>query len=59
MLVSGVLALAFVGYLGWWGRPVLGVVSPRIQGYDFYFSSGMCFLFFAAVVLISVGITKL
>jgi len=59
LLPAGILTLALAGLLGYWGRPVLGVVSPRIQGYDFYFSSGMCLLFLAAVTLIGIGIANL
>ena len=59
MLAAGIVTLMLCAVFGWWGRPVLGVVSPRIQGYDFYFSSTMFMLFLTAVALIGVGIARL
>jgi len=59
MLFAGVLVLTLCAYLMWWGRPVAGLVSSRIVGYDFYFSSGICLLLFVAVGLIAVGMTAL
>lgn len=54
---AGLLALSLCAFLIWWARPVEGIVSPRVAGYDFPFSTAVCLLLFASIALLMVGLT--
>jgi hypothetical protein len=58
LFAGGIIALVVTALVGWWGRPMSGVVSPRIEGWDFYFSSALFLLGLATVTLLVLGIAK-
>jgi hypothetical protein len=55
MILAGLLGLALCVFLIWWGRPIDGVMSPRVQRFELLFSTKVCLVFAAAVALIVVG----
>jgi hypothetical protein len=59
MLFAGIISLIVAILLGWWGRPVNHVVSPRIKGWDFYFSSVMFALILGAFFGLTLGFANL
>lgn len=55
MVLAGLLGLALGVFLIWWGRPVNGVVSPRVQSFELLYSTMICVVFAAALAMIIVG----
>jgi hypothetical protein len=52
---AGLLGLALGVFLIWWGRPVNGVMSPRVQSFELLYSMTICLVFAGALAMIVAG----
>lgn len=55
MVFAGLLGLALGVFLIWWGRPVNGVMSPRVQGFELLYSMTICLVFAGALAMLVAG----
>lgn len=55
MVFAGLLGLALGVFLIWWGRPINGVMSPRVQSFELLYSITICLVFAAALAMIVAG----
>ena len=55
MVFAGLLGLALVVFLIWWGRPINGVISPRVKRFELLYSTTICGVFAAALAMIIAG----
>jgi len=55
MMFAGLLGLALCGFLVWWGRPINGVISPRVQSIELFYGTTICLMFAGALAMIVAG----
>lgn len=55
MVFAGLLGLALGVFLIWWGRPINGVMSPRVQSFELLYSITICLVFAGALAMIVAG----
>lgn len=55
MIFAGLLGLALCGFLVWWGRPINGVISPRVQSIELLYGTTICLVFAGALAMIVAG----
>lgn len=53
--MAGLMTLALSGWLLWWGRPVDGVISPRVVRVELLYSMATCLAFLAAITMLVMG----
>jgi hypothetical protein len=52
---AGLLGLALAAFLVWWGRPINGVMSPRVQSFELLYATTICAVFAGALALLVAG----
>ena len=57
MIFAGIAMLVICVALGWWARPIGGIVSPRIKGYDYYVSGAVFWLLIFGLIFVGAGVT--
>lgn len=55
MVLAGLLGLALCVFLIWWGRPINGVMSPRVQSIELLYGTTICLVFAGAVAMVIAG----
>jgi len=55
MFLAGLLGLAIGVFLIWWGRPIDGVISPRVKSIELAYGTTICLVFAGAVAMIVAG----
>ena len=55
MIFAGLLGLALCGFLVWWGRPINGVISPRVLSIELFYGTTICLMFAGALAMIVAG----
>jgi hypothetical protein len=55
MIFAGLLGLALGVFMIWWGRPINGVMSPRVQRFELLYGTTICVVFAAALAMLVAG----
>jgi hypothetical protein len=55
MVFAGLLGLALAAVLIWWGRPINGVISPRVQSFELLYATTICLVFAGALAMLVAG----
>lgn len=55
MIFAGLLGLALGVFLIWWGRPINGIISPRVKRIEMAYSTTICLVLAGAVAMLVVG----
>jgi hypothetical protein len=55
MIFAGLLGLALGVFMIWWGRPINGIISPRVKRIEMVYSTTICLVLAGAVAMLVVG----